>query len=587
MHERVLAFAKANASSPKRCARRRPGFRGFRGFGFVGAVGIVAACQSTTPVPPATESSRSPVVAAIDAQLRRFAPVDIAADVNALPPPEREALAKLVAAARLMDGLFLQQVWAGNASTLTALAADRSPEGEAELHYFILNKGPWSRLDEDAPFVRPVFHVPPKPPQANYYPEDATKEQIEAWFNTLSGAAADEARGFFSVIRRAPNGSFVAVPYRLEYQNTLIKAAALLREAAALTAQPSLKTYLQLRADAFLSNDYYASDVAWMELDASIEPTIGPYETYEDVWFGYKAAFEAFITLRDDVETKKLGVFGGELQGLENTLPIDPKFRSPKLGALAPLRVVNVVFTAGDANRGVQTAAFNLPNDDRVVREKGSKRVMLKNVQQAKFDKVLTPISGVALSAGDRSKVSFDAFFTHILMHEVMHGLGPQQVFGRTDAVRTALKDTYGALEEAKADISGLWALQQLADKGVVSAEIARTMYTTFLASSFRSIRFGLTSAHARGQVLQLNYLLDNGAVIVAGDGTFSVVDAKIRQAVADLTRDIMTIQANGDYAGAQALLKKMVVVRSEVQRILDRLKDVPVDIEPKFVSAR
>ena len=533
--------------------------------------------------------SASPVVTAIETQLKRFAPVDIAADVNALPPKEREALSKLVAAARLMDGLFLDQVWAGNTSTLTALAADRTPEGAAELHYFILNKGPWSRLDEDAPFLRPQFQVPPKPPQANFYPEDATKEEVEAWFNTLKGPAADEARGFFTVIRRRPGqpGGFVPVPYPNIYQNTLVKAASLLREAAAVTEQPSLKKYLQLRADAFLSNDYYASDVAWMELDASIEPTIGPYETYEDVWFGYKAAFEAFVTLRDDAETKKLGVFGSELQGLENALPIDPKFRSPKLGALAPLRVVNVVFTAGDANRGVQTAAFNLPNDDRVVREKGSKRVMLKNVQQAKFDKVLTPISGVALAAADRSKVSFDAFFTHILMHEVMHGLGPHQVQKSGTAVRLALKDTYGALEEAKADISGLWALHQLADKGNISAEIARTMYTTFLASSFRSIRFGLTSAHARGQVLQLNYLLDHGAVAVAADGTFSIVDAKIRQAVADLTRDIMTIQANGDYASAQALLKIMVVVRPEVQRVLDRLKDVPVDIEPRFTSAR
>jgi hypothetical protein len=557
------------------------------GFGFFLGCAFLAGCQPPTTVPATTTESRSAVVSAIETQLRRFAPVDIAADVNALPPKEREALDKLVAAARLMDGLFLEQVWAGNAATLTALAADRSAEGAAELHYFVLNKGPWSRLDEDAPFLRPVFQVPPKPEQANYYPADATKEEIDAWFKTLKGPAADEARGFFSVIRRAPGGSFVAVPYRLEYQNTLIKAAALLREAAALTEQPSLKKNLQLRADAFLSNDYYASDVAWMELDAPIEPTIGPYETYEDVWFGYKAAFEAFITLRDDVETKKLGVFGSHLQGLEDALPIDPKFRSPKLGALAPLRVVNVVFTAGDANRGVQTAAFNLPNDDRVVREKGSKRVMLKNVQQAKFDKVLTPISRVALAATDQSKVAFEAFFTHILMHEVMHGLGPQQVFGKTEAVRTALQNTFGALEEAKADISGLWALQQLADKNVIATEIARTMYTTFLASSFRSIRFGLTSAHARGQVLQLNYLLDNGAVVVASDGTFAIVDAKIRQAVADLTRVIMTIQANGDYAGAQALLKQMVVVRPEVQRVLDRLKDVPVDIEPRFTSAR
>ncbi len=342
-----------------------------------------------------------------------------------------------------------------------------------------------------------------------------------------------------------------------------------------------------MRAKAFLSNDYYASDMAWMELDASIEPTIGPYETYEDEWFGYKAAFEAFVTLRDDAETKQLGMFSSELQGLENALPIDPKYRSPKLGALAPIRVVNVIFTAGDGNRGVQTAAFNLPNDDRVIKEKGSKRVMLKNVQEAKFQKVLVPISGVALNAADRAKVSFEAFFTHILMHELMHGLGPHQVQPSGTPVRIALKDTYSAIEEAKADISGLWALQQLADRKVISPQIAQTMYTTFLASSFRSIRFGINEAHGKGIALQLNYLLDQGAFVVNADGTFAVADAKIRKAVADLTHDLMTLEATGDYAGAQALLKKMVVIRPEVQRVLDKLTNVPVDIEPNFVTAK
>ncbi len=247
----------------------------------------------------------------------------------------------------------------------------------------------------------------------------------------------------------------------------------MLHEAAQLTSQPTLKAYLTSRAAAFLSNDYYASDVAWMELDASIDPTIGPYEVYEDEWFNFKAAFEAFITVRDDAETKKLQTFGSELQGLENALPIDPALRNPTLGALAPIRVVNVVFTAGDANRGVQTAAFNLPNDERVVKEKGSKRVMLKNVQEAKFRLVLEPIAKVALPAPQQENVSFDAFFTHILMHELMHGLGPHNISvgGRQTTVRQELKETYSAIEEAKADVSGLWALKQLADAGKIDKE--------------------------------------------------------------------------------------------------------------------
>ena len=524
-------------------------------------------------------------MADLQAKIRRFAPVDITADVGSLPPSERQALDHIVQAARLIDGLFLEQVWSGNPSLLLALAGDQTPEGQAERHYFLINKGPWSRLDEDAVFVRSNLHVPPKPPQANYYPADATRDEVDKWFSSLTGPTRALATGFFSVIRRDAGGRLIAVPYSVEYRNTLALAAEHLRQAASTTTQPLLKRYLELRAAAFLSNDYYDSDIAWMELDASIEPTIGPYETYEDAWFGYKAAFEAFVTLRDDAETKKLSVFSGQLQGLEDALPIDARYRNPKLGALAPIRVVNVAFTAGDANRGVQTAAFNLPNDDRVVTERGSKRVMLKNVQDAKFQRVLMPISATAIASADRNRVSFDAFFTHILMHELMHGLGPQQVHGSKTGVREALKETFGPLEEAKADISGLWALQQLADKGVVSADVARSMYVTFLASSFRSIRFGLRSAHARGQTLQLNYLLDKGAVVVNADGTFGVVDAKIRQAVADLTRDLMTMQAVGDYKAATEMLNTMVVVRPEVQRVLDQLKDVPVDIEPRFVS--
>jgi hypothetical protein len=538
--------------------------------------------------PSLPESTAGPTAAAADtadlnARIGRFAPVEIAADISALQPGDVEALAEMLRAAEIMDGLFLEQVWSGNTGTMVKLASDRTPRGQAELHYFLINKGPWSRLDDDEPFLQ--SQVPAKPPQANFYPADSTQEEVEKWFGSLGGATRTLATGFFSVIRRGADGRLMAVPYNVQYRNALVDAAAHLQRAATLATNETLKKYLQLRAGAFLSNDYYDSDIAWMELDASIEPTIGPYETYEDAWFGYKAAFEAFVTLRDDAETNKLGAFSSELQGLENALPIDARYRNPKIGALAPIRVVNVVFTAGDANRGVQTAAFNLPNDDRVISEKGSKRVMLKNVQDAKFQRVLTPIANVAIAAGDRSRVAFDAFFTHILMHELMHGLGPQQVHGSTTSVREALKETYAPLEEAKADISGLWALQQLADKGTISADVARSMYVTFLASSFRSIRFGLRSAHARGQTLQLNYLLDKGAVVVNADGTFGVVDDKIKQAVADLTRDLMTLQAVGDYAAATEMLKTMVVVRREVQRVLDQLKDVPVDIEPNFVS--
>jgi hypothetical protein len=325
-----------------------------------------------------------------------------------------------------------------------------------------------------------------------------------------------------------------------------------------------------------------------MKLDSSIEPTIGPYEVYADEWFNYKAAFEAYITVRDDAETAKLERFGGELQWLEDRLPFDPKYRRQKLGGLAPMRVVNVLFGAGEGNQGVQTAAFNLPNDERIVAAMGSKRTMLKNFQEAKFRKVLEPISKVALAAEDQSFVNFDAFFTHILMHEIMHGLGPTNTGagGSGGGVRQALKELYSVLEEAKADVSGLWALQQLMDKGVIDHKLERAMYTTFLASTFRTLRFGMTESHAKGMALQVNYLLDAGAFTVNKDGSFSVNLKKARKGVAGLTHDLLTLQATGDYAATKKLFDRLIVVRPPVQAVIDRLTDVPIGIRPNFVTA-
>jgi hypothetical protein len=561
------------------------------------AAGVLAAVGDV-PVNDSVQTAEAiPSPREVASMAARFAPADIRADVSALPESERKALARLVDAARLMDSLFLRQVWAGNDAMLQGLSHETiarariatptpADAANARLHYFLINKGPWSRLDHNRVFVA---GAPPKPEGANFYPAGATKAEVQRWLDSLSGEEKARATGFFTTIRHSPSGGFTAVPYSVEYQGELARAASLLREAAALTVQPTLKRFLTTRADAFLNDDYYASDVAWMELDASIEPTIGPYEVYEDEWFNFKAAFEAFITIRDEAESKKLQSFSAHLQELENALPIDPTYRNPQLGALAPIRVVNVVFTAGDANRGVQTAAFNLPNDERVVKEKGTKRVMLKNVQDAKFTRVLVPISKVALAAADQKNVAFDAFFTHILMHELMHGLGPHNITvgGRATTVRQEMKELYSAIEEAKADISGLWALRQLADRKLIDPGITQTMYTTFLASAFRSIRFGINEAHGRGIAVQLNSLLDAGAFKVLPGGTFAVDEAKVADAVTALTRDIMTLEAEGNYAKAKDLLDRLGVVRPPVQKVLDRLTSVPVDIEPNFTSAQ
>lgn len=525
-----------------------------------------------------------PNQAQLEAMNARFVPVEIKVDLSPLPEGEQVAVSKLVEAAKIFDALFLRQSAPLNETYLAELVRDDSPLGRARLHAFRLNAGPWSRLDENAPFLPGVGA---KPPAGNFYPVDATREEVDAWMQKLPAAEREAAIGFFTTIRRTPSGALTTVPYSVEYQNELAHAARLLREAAAATAQPMLKAFLEKRARAFLTNDYYDSDMAWMELDASIEPTIGPYEVYEDEWFNYKAAFEAFIAITDAAETAQLARFSGHLQDLEEHLPIDPSFRK-KLGGYSPIRVVNLVFASGDANHGVQTAAFNLPNDERVVAAKGSKRVMLKNVQEAKFSQVLLPIASRTLAKADQPSVAFEPFFTHILMHELMHGLGPQTITvnGRETTVRAELKELNGTLEEAKADISGLWALQYLMDHGGLDPAQERALYTTFLASTFRTLRFGLTEAHAKGMALQLNWLLDEHGFVANADGTFAVDFVKVKDAVTSLTREIMTIQAHGDYARAKALLERMVVIRPEVKRALDGLKDLPVDIEPHYVSA-
>jgi hypothetical protein len=524
-----------------------------------------------------------PDLAQLEQMTGRFAPVTLRYDQSRLSPGDRQALAKLTEAARVMNLVFLDQLWKGDRALYEQLPKDSTPLGKARLHYFWLNKGPWSDLDGHTAFLPGVPER--KPMGANFYPEDMTRDQFEAWTKSLSKPQREQAEGFFTVIRRDAAKHLAAVPYSEAYSADLHHAAALLREAAALTGNASLKKYLTLRADAFLSNDYYASDLAWMDLDAPLDITIGPYETYNDELFGYKAAFEAYITIRDDQETDRLKMFAGHLQEVENNLPIDARYRNPKLAASAPIRVVNEVYAAGDGAHGVRTAAFNLPNDERVVQQKGSKRVMLKNVQEAKFEVNLTPIAARVLPAAARRDLSFDYFFMHILAHELSHGIGPHQIEigGRSTSPRQELKELYSAIEEAKADITGLFMLQFLFDRNLLphGANAERELYATFLASAFRSLRFGLVEAHGKGMALQFNYLTDKGAFVAHADGTFSVDEAKIKGAVRDLTHDILTIEAQGDYAAAKRMLDTLGVVRPPMQRAIDNMKSIPVDIDP------
>jgi hypothetical protein len=524
---------------------------------------LMSCSRSSGPTPEELEMHK------LQTMQSRFAPVELKVETSRLDPADQQALAKLVEAAQLVGDLFRdEQVWIGNKTLREKLAADTSPLGKARLSYFDLNQGPWSDIDEHASFLpADAFPEVParKPPGANFYPKDMTREEFEKW--------PGKDTGFFSVIRRN-GGDLHVVPYSVAYKDELDRIGTLLNEAADLTPNESLQQFLRLRAAAFDSNDYYISDVAWMKIDAPIEPTIGPYETYTDELFGYKAAFEAYITLRDDAETAKLKMFSDHLQVIEDNLPMDAKYKNPKLGALAPIRVVNEVIATGDGAHGVRTAAFNLPNDERVVREYGSKRVMLKNVQEAKFKMILQPIAQRVLPASDQGHLSFNAFFTHILAHEMVHGIGPQK------NVRASLKELHSAIEEAKADATGLFMLQYLYDKKILPDD-EKALYTTFLASAFRTLRFGIHEAHGRGMALQFNYLTDKGAIVAHSDGTFTVDFTKVKSSVRDLVHDLLTIEATGDYAGAKRLLDELAIVRPAMDAAFKKLADLPTDIEP------
>ena len=546
----------------------------------------------------AAEPAAPPTAADLNAMAKRFAPVDLSADTSKLTAGDRVAIGKLIDAAKIVDTLQLRQRWSGNEALAAALQKDDTPLGKARRDYFWLNKGPWSIIDGNRSFMPAEYagiRIPlEKPAGANFYPENAGKQALESWINGLPAGEKEQAQWFFTTIRSGKDGKFKIVKYSDEYRPELERLSKLLKEAANATDNASLKKFLNLRADAFLSNDYLASDFAWMDLDSPVDVTIGPYETYNDELFGYKAAFEAYVNVRDAKETAKLNFFGQHMQELENNLPLDAKYRNPKVGAIAPMVVVNQVYGAGDGNMGVQTAAYNLPNDERIISKRGSKRVMLKNVQEAKFESTLKPITKLVLRPADRKDLDFDSFFTHILAHEIMHGLGPHATTqnGKPSTPRQDLKDAYSTIEEAKADVTGLWALRYMMDKGQLKSSLGqgtaaeRKLYNTFLASAFRTLHFGLTDSHARGMAIQVNYLLDKGGFVSHGDGTFSVDLGKIKGAVADLDREFLTIEATGDYPRAQALMKRYVVIRPDVQKALDKMKAVPNDIRPAFVTA-
>ncbi len=517
----------------------------------------------------------------MEGRVAQFAPAAIDFDETSLAPWERQVIARLVAASDVMHSIFARQVSTQNPEWSTRVGSYAGPARAAVRDYFDIMVGPWDRLDHDQPFL----DVGPKPPGAGYYPTDLTKEEFESW---LSANPADREAftGYFTVIRRDAD-RLVAVPYSEAYGDDLEAAAALLREAAELSQNPSLSDYLRKRAAAFLSNDYFESDLAWMDLDSRVEPTIGPYEVYEDNLFGYKAAFESFVTIADEAASAELQTLKDYLRDLERQLPIEDRYKNPNRSFESPIRVVDEVYAAGDTRAGVQTTAFNLPNDVRVHEQKGSKKVMLRNVSQAKFDRILTPIATAVLAPDLVGQIAFRPWFTNVVMHELAHGLGPTTVAtasGERTTVNRALRELYSALEEAKADVAGLHSLTVLAAAGEYDDTFLQQAYIGHVANMFRAVRFGTSEAHGKANLVQFNWALERGALTHdEATGRFAVDLTKLIDANRALATEILTIQAKGDYDGAAALLQRYGEVRPELTAALRRLTDVPVDIRPRY----
>ena len=525
-----------------------------------------------------TVNAKMPVTQ-VRKELDKFAPVDFRVDLSYLDPKEVDVIRHLVKASQCMDEIFLRQVDEDNAKFRETLRVLNEPDAGVYRDFFNLMFGPWNRLDGNRPFL----DTKSKPAGAAFYPADMAKEEFDKFIEAHPDLR-DAFEGNFTVIRRR-DGALVSIPYSEYYKEWLIPAAGLLKEAAGMTSDPTLKKYLQSRAEAFLSNDYFLSDLVWMDLSGDIEAVIGPYEVYEDGLFGYKAAFESFVCLVDHEESARQKAIAASLDALEKALPMPAPGGDPSRGTVSPIKVVNLIYSAGDTKAGVQTTAFNLPNDERVRKVKGSKKVMMKNVMRAKFEKCWLPIVRIALADKDLSRVSFDAYFAHTLMHEVSHGLGPGilKKDGRETTVQRELKDAYSVIEECKADVLGLLTAQALVDRGVFPKSLESTLYATNLGGLFRSIRFGVGEAHGGGVAIQMNVFMDRAACSAGPDGRFSVDDAAMKRAVRELAGELLRIEADGNYEAATAFIKKHRSVRPEVRAVLDRMTGIPVDIRPLY----
>lgn len=566
----MLAVATLTMVCSTGCARGESG----------GGAPAVASAEAGAPATAASSAlAIAPDIQARRAQLVRK---ELKVDLGSLPASERTAIDHLVAAAKVIDDVFLLQAWQGNPAFAPRVAALTGPLAGAAQEYYRIMGGPWDRLKDYEPFLGSAR----RPAGAGFYPEDLSKEELERWI-AAHPADREALTSSFSVVVR-DGRKLAGRPYSEAYRALLGKAAAELRAAAAATGNQSLKKFLELRAAAFASNDYYASDMAWMDLDSAIEVVIGPYETYEDSLMGYKASFESFVCVTQPSDSEKLAEFKKWLPFLEAHLPIPDALKNTTRGSESPIRVADLVFSAGDARKGVQTLAFNLPNDERVREAKGSKKVLLKNMMLAKYEAILMPIAARVLPVKPALQVDFDSYFHFILFHELAHGLGPGRikVGTRQTEVRQELKELYPAIEEAKADVLSVFALGRLAGEGVVPPSIVQSLPWSYVAGLFRTARFGTTDAHGLGVLVQTNYLLEKGAIVIDKDGRFApeLTTPKVFSgALKSLATELLTIEAEGSYAKAKDLVGRYGKLRPEMTKLIGSLGEVPVDVDPMF----
>jgi hypothetical protein len=498
-----------------------------------------------------------------------FISFKLTADLSGLSDNQKQMLPLLIEAGEAMDAAYWIQAHGDKEGLLASI------DDPALQRYVEINYGPWSRLNDNAPFIDGVG---PKPAGANYYPLDMTKEEFEA------AVAENKAlSSLYTMVRRDEDGNLIAIPYNQFFEEQIKAASDKLLAAAELADDPGFKSYLELRAQALLSNEYFESDLAWMDMKENmIDVVVGPIETYEDQLYGNKASFETFVLLKDMEWSERLSKYAAMLPELQEGLPVPDKYKAEVPGTDSDLNAYDAIYYGGDCNAGSKTIAINLPNDEKVQAQKGSRRLQLKNSMQAKFDKILVPIAGQLVVEDQRQHVTFNAFFSNTMFHEVAHGLGIANTLDGSGTVREALQEQASALEEGKADILGLYMVTKLHEKGELGDAPLEDYYTTFMASIFRSSRFGAASAHGRANMVRFNYFLEMGAFSRDEEtGLYRADYGKMRQAVDAMSEMILRLQGDGDYKGVQALMAEKAIISGQLQQDLDRLAaaGIPVDI--------